>query len=92
MRPPIPSGPGGGAPAGRTPAYVASAQDFPDALVGAALAGGLHGVPMVLTANDRVRSGTATALTRQNPQAIYVLGGSTVVTDATMELLSQYLR
>ncbi|WP_131104539.1 cell wall-binding repeat-containing protein [Ornithinimicrobium sufpigmenti] len=79
-------------PAGRTPAYVASAQDFPDALVGAAVAGGLHGVAMVLTANDRVRGATAAALTRQNPQSIYVLGGSTVVTDATLELLSEYLR
>lgn len=79
-------------PAGGTPAYVASAHDFPDALVGAALAGGLHGVPMVLTAHDRVRSATAAALTRQDPQAIYVMGGPSVVTDATMELLSEFLR
>lgn len=79
-------------PAGRSPAYVASGQDFPDALVGAALAGGLHGVPMILTENTKVRPPTAAALTRQNPQAMYVLGGSSVVTNSTLALLSELLR
>jgi putative cell wall-binding protein len=41
-------------PANVTPAYVASGQAFPDALVGAALAG-RRGVPLVLTPPDRVR-------------------------------------
>lgn len=79
-------------PAGRPAAYVASGQDFPDALVGAALAGGLHGSPIVLTDNDEVRTATAVALTRQDPLSIYVMGGPTVVTDATVELLSAFLR
>lgn len=79
-------------PAGRTPAYVASGQDFPDALVGAALAGGLRGVPIVLTSNTAVPTGTRTALTRQNPQSMFVLGGSGVVTNRTLGLLAAYLR
>lgn len=79
-------------PASRPAAYVASGQDFPDALVGASLAGGLHGAPIVLTDNHRVRGATAAVLTRQDPLSIHVLGGPTVVTDATLELLSAYLR
>lgn len=78
-------------PAGRSPAYVASGQQFPDALVGAALAGN-RGVPIVLTANDTVRGATASALTRQAPEQIFVLGGPTTITDTTMGKLREYLR
>ena len=46
----------------------------------------------LLTDNDRVRPATAAVLTRQNPAAIYVLGGPTTVTDATLEQLSAFLR
>ncbi|GAA1179403.1 hypothetical protein GCM10009584_21580 [Ornithinimicrobium humiphilum] len=79
-------------PAGRGPAYVASASSFPDALVGAALAGGLRGVPILLTAPERVPLPTATALGRQSPQSIYVLGGPGAVTDSTMDALRAHLR
>jgi len=79
-------------PAGTTPAYVASGQDFPDALVGAALAGGLRGVPIVLTANTRVPGSTGAALNRQSPQSMFVLGGSGVVTNSTLNQLAAYLR
>ena len=78
-------------PAGRSPAYVASAQDFPDALVGAALAGN-RGVPIILTANTSVRSAPAAALRRQTPEQIFLLGGPPTITDATMEQMRAYLR
>lgn len=79
-------------PAGRSPAYVASGEDFPDALVAAAIAGGLRGVPVVLTADERVPGSTGAALTRQDPWAMFVLGGPRGVTDATLARLSDYLR
>ncbi|GGK70026.1 cell wall-binding repeat-containing protein [Ornithinimicrobium pekingense] len=79
-------------PAGRTPAYVASGQSFPDALVGAALAGGLRGVPIVLTAQDRVTNATGTTLTRQSPQAIFVLGGPGAVDGTAVARLADLLR
>jgi hypothetical protein len=47
---------------------------------------------MILTENTKVRPPTAAALTRQNPQAMYVLGGSSVVTNSTLALLSELLR
>ncbi|MFK5635933.1 MULTISPECIES: cell wall-binding repeat-containing protein [unclassified Ornithinimicrobium] len=78
-------------PAGRSPAYIASAQGFPDALVGAALAGS-RGVPVILTSNTSVRSATAAALKRQAPGQIFVLGGPTTITDTTMERLRPFLR
>jgi putative cell wall-binding protein len=79
-------------PAGTGQAFVASGQDFPDALVGAALAGGLRGVPIVLTANTGVPGPTAGALTRIAPRTMSVLGGPGVVTDATVGQLAAYLR
>ncbi len=80
-------------PAGRTPAYVASGEKFPDALVGAALAGGLRGVPIVLTPNkSALHESTAAALTRQDPQSIFVLGGPASVSDRTLSQLTPYLR
>lgn len=80
-------------PAGRTPAYVASGEKFPDALVGAALAGGLRGVPILLTPNrTTLHESTAAALTRQDPQSIFVLGGPASVSDRTLSQLIPYLR
>ena len=79
-------------PAGSGQAFVASGQDFPDALVGAALAGGLRGVPLVLTANDTVRGGTSTALNRIRPRTMSVLGGAHVVSDETVDRLADFLQ
>lgn len=70
-------------PRGTSDAYVASGEDFPDALVGAALAG-YRGSPVLLTPKDRLDSATVGALARQRPSRVYVLGGSSVVSDSTL--------
>lgn len=77
-------------PSRTTPAYVASGQDFPDALVGAAAASHA-GVPLVLTPADRVHPGTARALRHQQPTQMYVLGGTRVVHASTLQALGAYL-
>ena len=77
-------------PSGTTPAYVASGQDFPDALVGAAAASHA-GVPLVLTPADRVHPGAARALRHQQPTQMYVLGGTNVIHASTLQTLGTYL-
>ncbi|MGB3184774.1 MAG: cell wall-binding repeat-containing protein [Ornithinimicrobium sp.] len=77
-------------PPGRSPAYLASGEAFPDALVGAAPAA-RDGVPLLLTPKDRVHPATAGALARQQPQQMYVLGGSTVMYPSTVHSLGDYL-
>lgn len=78
-------------PADRSTGYVASGQDFPDALVGAALAG-RQGTPIVLAQRDRVPEASSRALTRVNPRAMDVIGGTGAITEANRERLSDYLR
>ena len=78
-------------PGGVSSTFVASGLEFPDALVGAALAG-RRGVPVVLTLETRVHSGAADALEHLDPYDIHVLGGTGVVSDATLEALESYLR
>lgn len=78
-------------PANVSPAYVASGETFPDALVGAALAG-RQGVPIVLTKPDRVHAGTARALEHLQPGSMFVLGGPGAVQNSTLEALGAYLR
>ena len=70
---------------------VASGQEFPDALVGAALAG-RRGVPVLLTMADRVHPAARDALEHLAPKDIFVLGGETIVSNATAEELANYLR
>lgn len=77
-------------PAGVASTIVASGEDFPDALVGAALAG-RRGVPVVLVQADRLTSGAVDALSHLDPGAINVLGGTGSVTDATLAQLHDYL-
>ncbi|MGB3829695.1 MAG: cell wall-binding repeat-containing protein, partial [Ornithinimicrobium sp.] len=77
-----------GSPSGTT--YVASGQDFPDALVGAAAAA-RDGAPMLLTPKDEVDPATSQSLTSSPPQALYVLGGTTVIYSSTMRSLADYL-
>lgn len=78
-------------PVGHRTAYVASGQDFPDALVGAALAGN-RGGPVILTQRDRVPSQTAVALNRIAPTSMIVIGGTPAITAANLNRLGQYLR
>ncbi len=77
-------------PAGSSPAHVASGQEFPDAMVGAALAG-RRGTPILLTRADSVPPATASALQRQSPSQMYVFGGKAVVHDSTLADLGEYL-
>lgn len=72
-------------------ALVTSGEKFPDALVGAALAG-RRGVPVVLTKPDSLVGPAQTALTHVSPRDIDVLGGTAAVSDATLQKLQDYLR
>lgn len=67
-------------------AYVASGLNYPDALVGAALAARAGG-PMLLTTKRKIHPATATALKRAAPSAVRVLGGPAVLTGAVMREL-----
>ncbi|WP_131103782.1 cell wall-binding repeat-containing protein [Ornithinimicrobium sufpigmenti] len=60
--------------------YIASGQNYPDALAGSSLAG-YEGVPVLLTKQDRLSSVTADELERLNPERIVVLGGSVAVSE-----------
>lgn len=70
-----------------TPGYVASGQDYADALVASASAG-RHGVPVVLTPTDRVAAGTSRALEHLAPNNIFVVGGSSAVSDTVVDELA----
>lgn len=56
--------------------YVASGRQFPDALVGVALAG-RQGVPLLLTEPDGVPTGTYRGLAFIRPGPVSLLGGKT---------------
>lgn len=73
-------------PAGTNKAYVAFGQDYPDALVGAALAARAGG-PVLLTPRSPLHSSTARALEAIDPSSIRVLGGTAVVGDSTINEL-----
>nr|WP_306238787.1 cell wall-binding repeat-containing protein [Ornithinimicrobium sp. HY1745] len=68
--------------------YVASGQNYPDALTGAALAG-YEGYPVVLTQDDNVPNVLADYLASEDAAGaeIVVLGGSVAVNDAVVEEL-----
>ncbi|MFB2598037.1 cell wall-binding repeat-containing protein [Herbiconiux sp. P17] len=64
-------------------AYIASGQNFPDALSGSAAAGHRNG-PVLLVTKDGVPGSVATELDRLHPSKIVVLGGPNSVSDATL--------
>ena len=70
--------------------YVATGQNYPDALAGAAAAA-RDGAPLLLTPSDRVHPATAQALDSQGPQVLYALGGNTVIHPSTVQSLAEYL-
>jgi len=70
-------------------AFVATGLNFPDALVGAA-AGARLGGPVLLVPGDGVPAAIAAELTRLQPARIRVLGGPSVVSDATLEALRAF--
>ena len=70
-------------------ALVATGLNFPDALVGAA-AGARLGGPVLLVPGDGVPEAVAAELARLQPARIRVLGGPSVVSDATLEALRAF--
>ncbi|MFK5581856.1 cell wall-binding repeat-containing protein [Serinicoccus sp. LYQ131] len=68
------------------PVYVASGQDWPDALAGAARAGAQE-VPMLLVRKDGVPGATWSALERLEPGRIVVLGGTMAVQEGVLDQL-----
>jgi putative cell wall-binding protein len=75
--------------AGAPVAYVATGQNFPDALAGG-VAAGLQGGPLLLVRQSMVPPSTAAELDRLRPARIVVLGGSGVVSDAVAAALDDY--
>lgn len=69
--------------------YVATSENFPDALSGAPVAG-MTGGPVLLTPPSGLPSVVATELARLRPGRIVVLGGSDVVPTAILRSLKAY--
>lgn len=69
--------------AGIDVAYVASGQNFPDALSGSAAAGHLNG-PVLLVTRDSVPGPVAAELERLRPKKVVLLGGPNSVGDAAL--------
>ncbi|WP_187614852.1 cell wall-binding repeat-containing protein [Microbacterium sp. 1S1] len=67
--------------------YVASGQNFADALAGAAAAGALGG-PVLLTAPTEISDATIAEIERLDPVRVVVLGGPAVVSDAVQERIA----
>jgi len=64
-------------PAGAEVAWVATGEDFPDALAAAAATAG--GAPLLLTGRDALPAATADELRRLEPERIVLLGGQAAV-------------
>ncbi|WP_022888177.1 PQQ-dependent sugar dehydrogenase [Agromyces italicus] len=76
-------------PSGATDVMIATGADFPDALAGGAVAGG-RGMPILLTLANQLPSKTRAELDRLNPQRIWVIGGTGVISDAVRSALMAY--
>lgn len=70
-------------------AYVATGEDFPDALAGAALAG-RDKAPVLLTKPTSVPAATAKALSTLRPDRIVVLGSTGAVSAGVASQLARY--
>ncbi|WP_151525613.1 cell wall-binding repeat-containing protein [Serinicoccus kebangsaanensis] len=67
--------------------FVASGQDFPDALVLSALAA-RHQAPLVLVEHDAVPTATAAAVGGLSFDDVYAAGGTAVLTDDVLDAVS----
>jgi glucose/arabinose dehydrogenase/putative cell wall-binding protein len=76
-------------PSGATDVMVATGLSFPDALAGSAAAGML-GMPVLLTMQNEIPSQTRAELDRLNPQRIWVLGGTSVISESVRSALATY--
>jgi putative cell wall-binding protein len=72
-------------PLGATTAYLASGENYPDALAGAPVAA-RGGAPLLFTQRDCVPASTLTELTRLGATNIVVLGGTSAVSEAAANL------
>lgn len=70
--------------------YIATGQNYPDALAGGPAAGAGNG-PILLVTQNSIPATIATELTRLKPAKIVILGGSNVVSDGVAALLVPYL-
>lgn len=69
--------------------FIATRQDFPDALAGAAAAGKANG-PVLLTSPTSLDSSVSAELQRLQPRSIVVLGGPAAVSDAVVASLKSF--
>ncbi|WP_141494816.1 cell wall-binding repeat-containing protein, partial [Kytococcus schroeteri] len=69
--------------------YLASGQDYPDALTGAAVAGA-QDAPLLLTRGDRLPTETRKALQRMRPDRVVILGGRQVVKGSVFAEAGEY--
>ncbi|WP_164996660.1 peroxidase family protein [Actinomyces minihominis] len=74
-------------PAGARVVYIASGENFPDALVGGPAAGMNEG-PVLLTRGSVLPVAIATELVRLNPTEIVILGGTSAVSQGVAEALA----
>ena len=75
--------------AGVAVAYVATGENFPDALAAAGAAGRLGG-PVLMVQSGSIPSSIQAELTRLNPGRIIVAGGAAVVSDSVMTQLAAF--
>ena len=69
--------------------FVATGASFPDALTAGPAAAKLGG-PVLLTERSAVPQAIRDELSRLNPRAIYLLGGTSAVTDGVKQALQSY--
>ena len=70
-------------------AFIATGANFPDALVAGPVGYQLSG-PILLVSRDSIPSAVATELARLQPARIYVLGGTSVVSESVRSALASY--
>ena len=75
--------------AGVDVAFVATGEDFPDALAGGPAAAALGG-PILLTQKTKLPAATIAELKRLKPKRIVVVGGTGVVSEAVQNALAGY--
>lgn len=68
--------------------FVATGEDFPDALA-AGPAAGLSGAPILLAHRDSLPGPTAAELSRLDPQRVIVLGGAEAISVGTQSAIDQ---
>jgi putative cell wall-binding protein len=71
-------------PGGADTVYLATGQDYPDALAGAALAGS-RGAPVLLTQPESLPSSTQVELTRLTPDQVFLFGGSAAISQTVRD-------